>query len=82
MGLPAQLDLSGAWCFIREWGRIGQAGQTRTVPYPLPPRRKPPLSGSAVPKSDAGMLKMSLYSGAFWSAPQVLTKLTYLRRIV
>jgi predicted DNA-binding WGR domain protein len=32
--LDVQLDLFGAWCFIREWGRIGQAGQTRTVPYP------------------------------------------------
>jgi predicted DNA-binding WGR domain protein len=34
--LDGQLDLFGAWCFIREWGRIGQAGQTRTVPYPAP----------------------------------------------
>jgi predicted DNA-binding WGR domain protein len=32
--LDVQLDLFGAWCFIREWGRIGQAGQTRTVLYP------------------------------------------------
>jgi predicted DNA-binding WGR domain protein len=31
--LDVQLDLFGAWCFIREWGRIGQAGQTRTVLY-------------------------------------------------
>jgi predicted DNA-binding WGR domain protein len=34
--LDVQLDLFGAWCFIREWGRIGQAGQTRTVPFPYP----------------------------------------------
>jgi predicted DNA-binding WGR domain protein len=32
--LDIQRDLFGAWCFIREWGRDGQAGQTRTVPYP------------------------------------------------
>ena len=32
--LDVQLDLFGAWCFICEWGRIGQAGQTRTVLYP------------------------------------------------
>ena len=32
--LDVQLDLFGAWCFIREWGRIGSAGQTRSVPYP------------------------------------------------
>jgi WGR domain len=34
--LDVQLDLFGAWCFIRGWGRIGQAGQTRTVPFPTP----------------------------------------------
>jgi predicted DNA-binding WGR domain protein len=31
-----QRDLFGAWCFIQEWGRIGQVGQTRSVPYPTP----------------------------------------------
>jgi predicted DNA-binding WGR domain protein len=31
--LDVQPDLFGAWCCIREWGRIGQAGQTRSVPY-------------------------------------------------
>jgi predicted DNA-binding WGR domain protein len=25
-----------AWCFIREWGRIGRSGQMREVPYPTP----------------------------------------------
>ena len=35
-GQPDLPDLFGAWCFIREWGRIGQAGQTRTVPFPTP----------------------------------------------
>jgi predicted DNA-binding WGR domain protein len=34
--LDVQPDLFGAWCFLREWGRIGQAGQTRTVPYLTP----------------------------------------------
>jgi predicted DNA-binding WGR domain protein len=34
--LDVQLDLFGAWCFVREWGRIGQAGQTRCTPYPTP----------------------------------------------
>jgi predicted DNA-binding WGR domain protein len=34
--LDVQRDLFGAWCCIREWGRIGQAGQTRSVPYPTP----------------------------------------------
>jgi predicted Fe-S protein YdhL (DUF1289 family) len=27
-------DLFGAWCFIREWGRIGRSGQVREVPCP------------------------------------------------
>lgn len=34
--LDVQPDLFGAWCFIREWGRIGQPGQVLTVPYPTP----------------------------------------------
>jgi predicted DNA-binding WGR domain protein len=35
--LDVQRDLFGAWCCIREWGRIGsRAGQTRSVPYPTP----------------------------------------------
>jgi len=34
--LDVQPDLFGAWCPQREWGRIGQAGQTRSIPYPSP----------------------------------------------
>nr|WP_294566570.1 WGR domain-containing protein [uncultured Rhodopila sp.] len=34
--LDVQPDLFGAWCFVREWGRIGRAGQSRSVPYPTP----------------------------------------------
>lgn len=34
--LDVQPDLFGHWCCVREWGRIGQAGQTRSVPYPTP----------------------------------------------
>ena len=32
--LDVQPDLFGAWCVVREWGRIGQGGQMRVVPYP------------------------------------------------
>jgi predicted DNA-binding WGR domain protein len=32
--LDVQPDLFGAWSFIRKWGRIGQAGRVRFVPYP------------------------------------------------
>jgi predicted DNA-binding WGR domain protein len=34
--LDVQQDLFGQWCCIREWGRIGQAGQTRSAPFPTP----------------------------------------------
>jgi predicted DNA-binding WGR domain protein len=44
--LPAgrQPDLFGEWCFVREWGRIGQrGGQSRSVPYPTPTEAKAAL---------------------------------------
>jgi predicted DNA-binding WGR domain protein len=31
--LDIQPDLFGDLCLIREWGRIGRAGQTRIIPY-------------------------------------------------
>jgi predicted DNA-binding WGR domain protein len=31
--LDVQPALFGQWCFIREWGRIGRAGQVRMVSY-------------------------------------------------
>ncbi len=34
--LDVQPDLFGQWCFIREWGRTGSSGQTRSVPFPTP----------------------------------------------
>jgi predicted DNA-binding WGR domain protein len=34
--LDVQPDLFGQWCLIREWGRLGVAGQTRIIPYPTP----------------------------------------------
>ena len=32
--LDVQPDLFGEWCVVQEWGRIGQGGQVRVVPYP------------------------------------------------
>ncbi|MBV9505009.1 MAG: WGR domain-containing protein [Acidobacteriia bacterium] len=32
--LDVQPDLFGQWCLMREWGRIGNTGQTRAVPFP------------------------------------------------
>jgi predicted DNA-binding WGR domain protein len=34
--MDVQPDLFGEWCLMREWGRIGRAGQLRSVPYPTP----------------------------------------------
>jgi hypothetical protein len=53
--LDVQLDLFGAWCFIREWGCIGQAGQTHTVLYPTRRRRTRRLSGSGGRRSAGGI---------------------------
>jgi len=32
--MSVQPDLFGGWILMREWGRIGQAGTLRQVPYP------------------------------------------------
>jgi predicted DNA-binding WGR domain protein len=34
--MDVQPDLFGAWCLMREWGRIGSTGQTRSVSFPTP----------------------------------------------
>lgn len=34
--LDVQPDLFGQWCLMREWGRIGSTGQTRSLPFPSP----------------------------------------------
>lgn len=34
--LDVQVDLFEAWCFIREWGRIGRAGQVRETAFASP----------------------------------------------
>jgi predicted DNA-binding WGR domain protein len=31
--INVQPDLFWQWCFIREWGRIGRAGQVRMISY-------------------------------------------------
>ncbi len=32
--MSVQPDLFGGWTLMREWGRIGQAGKLRCLPYP------------------------------------------------
>jgi len=49
--LDVQQDLFGQWCCICEWGRIGAAGQTHSVPYPTLPPPRPRSIASAAPRS-------------------------------
>jgi predicted DNA-binding WGR domain protein len=41
--LDVQRDLFGAWCVMREWGRIGSSGQLRSVPYANEPKARQAL---------------------------------------
>ena len=34
--MHVQATLFGEWSLVREWGRIGRAGQVRATPYPSP----------------------------------------------
>jgi predicted DNA-binding WGR domain protein len=34
--MDVQPDLFGAWCLMREWGRIGSSGQMHSIPFPTP----------------------------------------------
>jgi predicted DNA-binding WGR domain protein len=52
--INVQPDLFGQWCFIREWGRIGRAGQVRMIPYATETKRSTPLPGSSAFKKRRG----------------------------
>jgi predicted DNA-binding WGR domain protein len=41
--LDVQRDLFGAWCLMREWGRIGSAGRVCSVPYTTEPEARQAL---------------------------------------
>ena len=34
--MDVQPDLFGAWCLMREWGRIGSTGQARSMAFDTP----------------------------------------------
>lgn len=34
--MDVQPDLFGQWCLMREWGRIGSTGRTRSAPFLTP----------------------------------------------
>ena len=52
--LDVQPDLFGNWCCIREWGRIGAAGQIRSVLYPTPIEAKAALARQRQAKERRG----------------------------
>lgn len=54
--LDVQPDLFGAWCFIREWGRTGSSGQTRSVPYPTPAQAEAALAKQRRAKERRGYI--------------------------
>ena len=58
--LDVQPDLFGAWCFIREWGRIGRPGQLRHVPYPTEDEAKEALARQRRAKERRGYRTPSL----------------------
>ncbi|MGH6834124.1 MAG: WGR domain-containing protein [Methylocella sp.] len=64
--LDVQPDLFGQWCFIREWGRIGRAGQVRMIfPIPWQRRRTRPLPCNSAARSGGAIASdKNAYSGS------------------
>jgi predicted DNA-binding WGR domain protein len=54
--LDVQPDLFGQWCFVREWGRTGSSGQTRSVPYPNPAQAEAALEKQRRAKERRGYM--------------------------
>jgi predicted DNA-binding WGR domain protein len=52
--MDVQPDLFGAWCLMREWGRIGSTGQTRSVPFPTPQEAEAALERQRIAKERRG----------------------------
>ena len=63
--LDVQPDLFGQWCFIREWGRIGRAGQVRMVPYATATEAREALARQQRSKERRGYIQSSRH--AQWS---------------
>jgi len=56
--LDVQPDLFGAWCLVREWGRIGSAGQTRSAPFPTPQEAEAALNKHRRLKNRRGYVRI------------------------
>lgn len=56
--LVIQPDLFGEWRLVREWGRIGQAGQLRQAIYPSQAEAKTALERLRRVKEKRGYISM------------------------
>jgi predicted DNA-binding WGR domain protein len=56
--IDVQPDLFGEWCFVREWGRIGQAGQTRQAVYPSQAEARAALERHSRVKENRGYVSV------------------------
>lgn len=63
--LDVQPDLFGAWCLIREWGRVGQGGQMRSTPYPSADAAQTALERQRRRKERRGYLTCVFGDGGF-----------------
>jgi predicted DNA-binding WGR domain protein len=60
--MDAQPDLFGHWCLMREWGRIGSTGQTRSLPFPTPQQAEAALHKQRRAKERRGYCETSCLS--------------------
>lgn len=54
--LDVQATLFGEFALVREWGRIGRAGQVRSTPYPTPAAAAAALERQRLAKQRRGYL--------------------------
>jgi predicted DNA-binding WGR domain protein len=52
--MDVQRDLFGEWCLMREWGRIGRAGQMRSASFPTSARAEAALDRQRRAKEQRG----------------------------
>jgi predicted DNA-binding WGR domain protein len=52
--LDVQPDLFGAWCLVREWGRIGTTGRGSSIPFATPQQAQAALDKQRIAKVRRG----------------------------
>lgn len=58
--LDIERDLFGTWCLVREWGRIGKAGQRRLESYDAPELAEAELARLCAAKTRRGYVRETL----------------------